>query len=145
MIPVSLCGLRLNAPENWVFMSNGNSILARTETQVGVLRISSIDVENSALLTVKRLEEMSRAFVSNETSSKPFDLKKPVSENPLFGGASYRLKKGKRDFFTRCWYLYRDEKLALAAYGCPWRRRADDDTFQELHQCERMVMTIQPG
>jgi len=142
MVPVSLCGLHLNAPENWVFMPNGNSILARTETQVGVLRISSITIDKSAPLTVERLEEMSGAFVSKEASLKPFDLKKPVSDNPLFGGASYRLKKGKQDFFTRVWYLYRDEKLALAAYGCPWRRRADDDTFQELHQCERMVMTI---
>ena len=145
MIPVNLCGMRLNAPENWVFMPNGNSIFGRTETQVGVLRISSINLESPEPLTVEQLENMSRAFVSNETALKPFDLKKPVSKNPLFSGASYRLKKDKRDFFTRVWYLYRDKKLALAAYGCPWRQRAEEDTLQELHQCERMVMTIRQG
>lgn len=138
-ITVNMNGFTLQAPPDWTFAPVEKSLMAKRDTQKGVFRIyapQTVGAEDDLLALASR-------YLGRSDLPKPFDLKKPAPGATVFGGASYHLKDGKRHFLTRVWYLRRESKIICAAYACPWKHRGDDLVQEELHQCERMLLTVQ--
>ncbi len=138
-INVNMNGIRLTAPEDWTFAPVESSLMARRDTQKGVFRIYA----PQPIGTEPDLLKIARQYLGNIELPKPFDLKHPQPGAAVFGGASYHLKDGKRQFFTRLWYIKRDDQLICAVYACPWKHRREDEVQEELQQCERMILTVQ--
>ncbi len=138
---IQMLGLRLTAPDRWIFAPVQGCIMARAETRRGFFRVKPVSpVPNP---TPELLEKILQKWIAPRRDTGPFAVKKPVSQTHWFGGASFCLNTAGKKFFIRGWYLYRKGNLALAAYGCRWSQRESEGVRQELQQCERMVLSIQ--
>ena len=132
----------LKTTREWQFFPIERFILARPDTRVGLLKISP--AENSPQLSPSAddLFRSMEKLIAATPLSAPFDVRKPQSNDPLFGAASYKIHSNQQDFFTRAWFLSRDRHITFATYGCPWATYQTDAAQREIYQCEQMVLSI---
>lgn len=142
VVEINLGGINFKASTEWMFFPYENFILARRDSQKGILRISLAENTNGKKPTPAGLLKAAQQFISREELPAPFEIKEPNGTSYLFGAASYRLREKQRDFFTRVFYLSREKDLLFAVYGCPWENRDEEPVREELSQCEKMLLSI---
>jgi hypothetical protein len=142
VVEINLGGISFNASTEWMFFPYENFILARRDSQKGILRISLAENTKGKKTTPADLLKTARQFVSRDELPAPFDIKEPNGASYLFGAASYKISEKQHDFFTRVFYLARDNDLLFAVYGCPWEDRDEEPAREELNQCERMLLSV---
>ena len=129
-------GLKLEAPETWLFRSMGQMILARRDSGVGSLQIS---LAFRADLTGKQSPEsclvLAQEFVSRPGMSEPFDTMQISDGTSLFGGFSFTAG----DEFGRVWYRLVRGQLVLGVYGCPQQK----EHASELSECESIMRSAE--
>ncbi len=144
-VEICLGGLIFKATPEWMFFPYDNFILARRDSQKGILKIALAESQNGRSPSAGELFETARGFVSREKLSEPFDVKEPQPGAYLFGAASFKITEKNRDYFTRVLYLSRGKDMVFATYGCPWECREEEPVQQELYQCEKMILSVRFG
>lgn len=135
--------MSLTAPPDWTFVPTENFVLARRDSQIGVLQITQLEVNSLPELSPSAILAAAQQLISKEPLPEPFQVKSPVANGYLFGAASFRTRQKGRDLFTRVIYLLRDDHLVVGVYGCPWKLRNHAAAHEELSQCEKMILTVQ--
>lgn len=141
-VEICLGGIVFKATREWMFFPYENFILARRDSQKGILKIALAESSNSRSPSAGGLFETARGFVSRENLPEPFDVKEPQPGAYLFGAASFKISEKNRDYLTRVLYLSRGKDMIFATYGCPWERREEEAVQQELYQCEKMILSV---
>jgi hypothetical protein len=130
--------LKLMAPQSWLFHPFDRIILARPDSGVGSLQISTAfrrdlhgDISPSACLDV------ARQFVSHDGMSEPFDTIERIDAESLFGGFSYTVG----DEFGRVWYRFVQHQLLLGVYHCSAHKTAE--AASELQEAEQIMQAAE--
>lgn len=141
-VEICLGGITFKATPEWMFFPYENFILARRDSQKGILKMALAESLNGRPPSAGELFENARHFVSREKLPEPFDVKEPQPGPHLFGAASFKLTQKNRHYLTRVLYLSRGKNMIFATYGCPWECREDEPVQQELYQCEKMILSV---
>jgi len=137
-----MCGISFSSPLEWMFVPTESSILARPDSRIGFARIYMAEGDING---PEDLQSMLPELLSAESIPESFDIKESQREDYLFGAMSYRIKKDKRQLFTRIWYRIVENQLFFALYGCSWRKRNQEAALREQQQCEHMILTARQG
>ncbi len=141
LVTIRLNGLKFKAPAHWMFSNMQGEIWGRPESRAGVMRIcckGKLDQQP----TQADLEQQLRTFMQCPPKLPVFDLRKPVSEDYLFGGFSAISKHQPNERFFRGWYLYRSSHLYLGMYVCPAAEYQSPEATNAYRECQRMMLTI---
>ena len=129
-------GLKIEAPETWLFRSFSQMILARRDSGVGSLQISlAFRRDLTGTPSAEKCLALAQEFVSRPGLSEPFDTTQTADGASLFGGFSFTTG----DDFGRVWYRLARGQLVLGVYGCS---RQKEHAF-ELSECESIMRSVE--
>jgi hypothetical protein len=129
-------GLKLEAPQAWMFYSMGKMILARRDSGIGSLQISlAFRHDLHGAPSPEACLTLAQGFVSRAGMSEPFDTTQVGDGGSLFGGFSYMVGED----FGRVWYRLADGQLVLGVYGCSRQKQQ----ASEISECESIMRSAQ--
>lgn len=126
--------LHISAPPSWTFYPFDQIILARPDSGVGTLQISTAfrhDAPQGA--SAADCLALAQQFASREGMSELFDTTQSSDADPLTGAFSFTVG----DDFGRAWYRYSHHQLLLGIYQCP--RAKTRDAAAELQDAEQII------
>lgn len=133
---LAIDGLKLEAPETWLFRSMGQMILARRDSGVGSLQISlAFRHDLTGTPSAERCFALAQEFVSRPEMSESFDPMQTSDGASLFGGFSFTAG----DEFGRVWYRLAGGQLVLGVYGCSRQKEQPS----ELSECESIMRSVE--
>lgn len=126
--------LKIHAPATWTFYPFNGIILARPDTRLGSLQISTAfrhDVPQGG--SASDCLAYARQFASCDGMSELFDTIEWSEHDFLLGAFSFTAG----EMFGRVWYRYSRHQLLLGIYGCP--RDKANAAASELHDSEQII------
>lgn len=131
---MTLAGLKIVAPPSWLFHEFEHFVLARPDTALGSLQVSTAYRHNlPSGASAAECFSLARQFVSRDGMSDPFDISEVSEHGSLFGGFSYNVGND----FGRVWYHFFDRQLLLGVYRSTRDKVAD--ATGELQQAEQIM------
>src|SRR5207237_8845656 len=119
---MTLAGLKILAPPSWLFHEFDHFVLARPDTALGSLQVSTAYRHNlPSGASAAECVSLARQVVSREGMSDPFDISEVSEHGSLFGGFSYNVGND----FGRVWYHFFDRQLFLGCYRSSRHKVAD--------------------
>ena len=129
-----LSGLKIVAPPSWLFHAFEHFVLARPDTALGSLQISTAYRHHlPSGASAADCFSLARQFVSRDGMSDPFDISEVSEDGSMFGGFSYNIGND----FGRVWYHFFDRQLLLGVYRSTRDKVAD--ATSELQQAEQIM------
>jgi hypothetical protein len=129
-------GLKLEAPETWLFRSMGQMILGRRDSGVGSFQISlAFRHDLSGKTSAENCLALAQQFVSRPGMSEPFDTMQTSDGSSRFGGFSFTAG----DEFGRVWYRLARGQLVLGVYCCSRQKQQPS----ELSECEAFMKSAE--
>ena len=135
--------LEISAPATWTFYPFDNLILARPDSGIGSLQVSTAfrhDAPHGA--STADCLALARQFASCDGMSELFDATELSEPDILVGAFSFT---AGNDFY-RVWYRYSERQLLLGIYQCS--RDEARAAVVELQDAEQMIRTseyVTPG
>ena len=142
LVDIRIGGIHFKASEEWIFHPTENFILARHDSQKGILKISIAETEHTDVTDRTLLLQEAESLISSDQPLEPFDAWNEEREGSLIGAASYHVFKDDHQYLTRLWYVVQGRNMVIATYGCPWELRKNKNVQEELQQCEQMILTV---
>ena len=131
---MKLAGVNIVAPVAWTFYPFDQLILARRDTAVGSLQLSTAfrqDLAGGA--SHADCLSLAQQFAVSDGTNEPFDIVKAGEGDTLFGAFSLTVSED----FKRAWYRYSKRQLILGVYTCPQSKSSEAGV--ELKEAEQII------
>lgn len=142
LVDIRIGGITFKSSLEWIFHPTENFILARHDSQRGILKIAIAETAIGTNGDAASLRKEAETLISSDQPLAAFDLTDERVGETLFGTATYHVYKDTHQYLTRLWYIVHDNNMVIATYGCPWEQRNHPEVQNEIQQCHQMMHTV---
>ncbi len=142
LVDIRIGGITFKASLEWIFHPTENFILARHDSQRGILKIAIAETDYGESADSATLRREAETLITSDQPLTPFDISDVTEGNMLVGTASYHVYKDGHQFLTCLWFIGQGNNMVIATYGCPWDQRDHPEVQNEIQQCHQMMHTV---
>ncbi|GEM_PF-3590810 len=143
LVDIRIGGITFKSSLEWIFHPTENFILARHDSQKGILKIAIAETAIGSNGDAVSLRREAESLISSDQPLEAFDLSEKRQGDTLFGTASYHVYKDDHQYLTRVWYIVQNNNMVIATYGCPWDQQNTPEVENEIQQCHQMMHTVE--